>query len=87
MTEQDKLALLNTLVAKFVEFKTYFIGLGLASDNVRLAIERFDDGFLRAREAIFSIPSEDKPAGEIQHPTEAIATMQACAETAQDDGA
>ena len=52
---QFQLDQLNEFGKRFMELKAYFLNMNLASqENVRLAIERLDDGFLRGREAIFS---------------------------------
>lgn len=83
MTEQaleqpseKHLEMLNEFGKRFMELKAYFLRLNLPGENVRLAVERLDDGFLRAREAIFSLPmvttplEDDKVPGETVPPTE-----------------
>lgn len=51
----EQLERLNEFGKRYMELKAYFLKLQLQDqENVRLAIERLDDGFLRGREAIFS---------------------------------
>lgn len=55
--QPEQLEKLNEFGKRFMELKSYFLKLQLQDqENVRLAIERLDDGFLRGREAICSIP-------------------------------
>lgn len=73
---QAQLDNLQELGKKYLELKAFFLKLNLSSqENVRLAIERFDDGFLRAREAIFSAPivnefEDEKVANDSTAPDE-----------------
>ena len=57
--EQNKKSLENLkgFFDIFMEMKNYLVDLNLPySDDYRLAVEHLDDGFLRAREAIFVKP-------------------------------
>ena len=54
---EKRLGMLDDFASTFVQLKSHFQNLKLKNEeNVRLAIEYFDNGFLRAREAIFAEP-------------------------------
>jgi len=79
MTEQaldqpneKHLQMLNEFGKRFMDLKAYFLRLNLPGDNVRLAVERLDDGFLRAREAIFALPMVTTPLEDDKVPSEPV---------------
>lgn len=78
--ENIKLKQLNDFAKKFRELKQSLLDLNLKShENVRLAIERLDDGYLRAREAIFAVPynMEDEDKSESKNDTNEGSTLNA----------
>lgn len=55
--DQKKIDRLNDFAKDFRALKDKLLSMELDSvENVRIAIEHLDDGYLRAREAIFAIP-------------------------------
>ena len=55
--QQVQLDRLNEFGKRFMELKGYLLKLNLDShENVRMAVEHLDDGFLRGREAICAVP-------------------------------
>lgn len=60
MDNDERIKLLDEFTSKFMDLKNYIINLKLASEHIRLSIEYFDNGFMRAREAIFSDTQGEK---------------------------
>lgn len=77
MTElnDERLKMLDEFAFKFMEVKKYLLGLNLVAgaEHVRIAIQYFDDGFMRAREAIFSLDTiqvPESPSNDSEQPAE-----------------
>jgi hypothetical protein len=80
LNQDHKLKMLNEFSEKYTAMKDFFLRYRLTdSQNVHLAVQYWDDGYLRAREAIFaSSPLSEtnvntKPANDLKtEPTESL---------------
>jgi len=64
MKDEEKLDVLNEFSEKYMELKQYLLSLKLSdTGNINIAIQYLDDGYLRAREAIFA----DNREGSLIH--------------------